>query len=99
VDVLEGAAWPWATDPTTADDIAALVEPPLWHLDAACKEAPSSVSWFPQLGESARPAVAVCGRCLVATECRAWSLAQGPKLEGIWAGMGARGRQKLRGAR
>jgi hypothetical protein len=98
VDVLEGAAYPWATDPTTADDIAALVEPPSWHADAACKEAPVSVSWFPGFGESARPAVAVCRGCLVASECRAWSLAQGPGLEGIWAGMGARERQRLRGA-
>jgi hypothetical protein len=96
VDVLEGAAYPWATDTTTADDILALLEAPDWHRDAACKEAPDTVTWFPALGESTGRAVAICQGCLVAPECRAWSLAQGPNLQGVWAGLSARERQRLR---
>ncbi len=60
---------------------------PAFHADAACREAPPEVSWFIQRGGDPGPAKAVCARCLVAGECRAWALEQGPELDGVWAGM------------
>jgi Transcription factor WhiB len=66
----------------TVDDLAALLEPPSWHRDALCREFPE-LSWFPGRADDVRPAKAVCGRCLVAPECRSWALQQGPDLQGI----------------
>jgi len=69
---------------------------PAWMKDAACQEAPLSVSWFPDLGQSAQPAKMVCDRCLCKWDCRAWSLAQGPELDGVWAGLTATERRAVR---
>jgi WhiB family redox-sensing transcriptional regulator len=69
---------------------------PAFHADAACKEAPLRVSWFPAPGQDARAAKKICSGCLVATECAAWALAQGADLEGIWGGLTRRERAKLR---
>jgi WhiB family transcriptional regulator, redox-sensing transcriptional regulator len=95
--VVVAAALPWAAERFTVDDLLDLLEPPAFHRDAACKEAPAEVSWFPVKGQTAAPAKAVCGRCLVAPECLAWSLAQGEGLAGIWAGLSDRERRRLRG--
>lgn len=46
---------------------------PVWMRDAACREHPE-VNFFPARGEDRRPALAVCGRCLVLNECRQWAL-------------------------
>jgi WhiB family redox-sensing transcriptional regulator len=88
---------------TAADeygDVADLFElittRPSWHRDAACKEAPLSVSWFAGSGNSADRAKAICGRCLVREDCLAWSLLQGTELDGIFGGMDRRERAKLR---
>jgi WhiB family redox-sensing transcriptional regulator len=59
---------------------------PAFHADAACREAPPEVTWFPERGQSSGPAKAVCRRCLVLWECRTWALAQ-DGLEGIWGGL------------
>lgn len=69
---------------------------PAWHADAACREAPPEVSWFPERGQTAELPREVCDRCLVAAECRAWALAQGDALEGVWAGMSKAGRRAMR---
>lgn len=68
---------------------------PAWHADALCKEAPAEVTWFASRGEDQRAAKAVCGRCLVRTECLAWAVAQGPELDGVWGGLGERERRTL----
>jgi len=70
---------------------------PAFHADAACKEAPPRVSWFPAAGQDARAAKKICRGCLVSGECAAWALAQGPNLEGIWGGLTRRERAKLGG--
>jgi hypothetical protein len=62
---------------------------PPWHADALCKEHPE-LSWFPsQRSKPARlaPIRAVCRACLAHDDCRAWSLAQGPGLVGVWAAL------------
>jgi WhiB family redox-sensing transcriptional regulator len=71
---------------------------PEWHADAACREHPE-VTWFPERGENAEPAKAICAGCLVVEDCRAWSLEQGPELDGIWGGLSQRERRKLRSTR
>ena len=68
---------------------------PAWHADAACKEHPE-LSWFPELGEDSTAAKAVCSTCLVVAECRSWSLAQGPALQGIWGGLSGQERRRRR---
>ena len=68
---------------------------PAWHADAACKEHPE-LTWFPTQGEDSSAAQAVCRGCLVVAECRSWALAQGPELQGLWAGMSAQDRRRRR---
>src|SRR5205814_3461854 len=59
--------------------------PPLWMRGALCKKHPE-VSFFPVPGQSPAPAKAVCGRCAVSSECLAFALALGDRLDGIWGG-------------
>ena len=72
---------------------------PAWHRDAACKEAPAEVSWFPPRGADVRPAIRVCQTCLCQYECRAWSLGQDAGLRGIWGGWSENDRRKWRAER
>src|SRR4051812_13318810 len=75
-------------------DLAALLRPPAWHADAACREHPE-VSWFPSLGETAQAARAVCSGCLVNEECLAAAL-EDPLTQGVWAGTTPQERKALR---
>lgn len=65
---------------------------PGWHADAACKEAPAGVWWFPEVGQSAEPAKEICRRCQARDDCLAWSLEQGSDLHGIFGGLSKRDR-------
>ncbi len=67
-----------------------------WQADALCREpAYAAVNWFPGRGESPRPAVEICERCLVASECLGYALAHGLG-HGIWGGTSERQRRRLR---
>lgn len=66
---------------------------PAWQADALCKEYPE-VNFFPERGQPAAPAKAVCGRCAVAEECRAFSLAT-PEPAGVWGGLSRQERAEL----
>jgi WhiB family redox-sensing transcriptional regulator len=68
---------------------------PAWHRDAACKEHPE-LSWFPQRRADVRPVKRVCASCLVVDLCKAWALSQPEPLVGIWGGLTAYERRKLR---
>lgn len=68
---------------------------PGWHSDALCKEHPA-VDFFPGSVKAAQPALAVCGRCLAKVDCREWAMAQEPNLDGVWGGLTAADRAKLR---
>jgi WhiB family redox-sensing transcriptional regulator len=70
---------------------------PSWYRDALCVEYPSE-SFHPELGQSAAPAKAVCERCLVRHECLTYAV-DDPALGGIWGGLSARERGRLRRAR
>ncbi len=71
---------------------------PSFHEDAACREAPLSVTWFPGRGQSTAPAVKICASCLAADECLVWALDHGDDLQGIWSGTTQRQRQRMRRA-
>ena len=59
---------------------------PAWHADALCREHPE-VNFFPERGESAEPAKAVCARCAVRAECAAYGA---DEAAGIWGGLSRR---------
>lgn len=78
-----------------------LLEPPLWHKDALCKEYPD-VNFFPERGDTKglKACKEICARCPVAEECfDAGYMAR----EGVWGGLSAnarkRGRPKRQAAR
>lgn len=65
---------------------------PAWMAHALCREHPE-VNWFPESGESAEPAIALCRRCPVREPCS--EFAMGERF-GVWAGTSARERQRTR---
>lgn len=69
---------------------------PAWQSDALCREYPD-LPWFPELGETSTECKAVCRRCIVANECRAYVLASDIST-GCWAGMSGRAIAKARRA-
>lgn len=70
---------------------------PGWHRDALCLEHPE-VNFFPERGEDARPAKALCTGCLVAGECLGYALRHGIE-EGVWGGRSGRERRQIRSAK
>jgi WhiB family redox-sensing transcriptional regulator len=74
---------------------AELLNRPEWHADALCREHDPAL-FFPEQGQSNAEAKAICARCLCADECREYAVAHGPELVGIWAGMSALERRRLR---
>jgi WhiB family transcriptional regulator, redox-sensing transcriptional regulator len=67
---------------------------PAWHADALCREHPE-VNFFPERGEDARPARAICARCPVIAECRSHAVERN-EIHGLWGGTSVRERRKLR---
>lgn len=61
---------------------------PAWQHEAACRNV-VDVSFFPNRGESAEPAKAVCARCPVAGPCKDYALENGIR-HGIWGGESGR---------
>jgi hypothetical protein len=47
-------------------------------------------------GQDPGPAKRLCQECLVFADCRRWSLAQGPELQGVWAGLSVQQRRLVR---
>jgi WhiB family redox-sensing transcriptional regulator len=83
------AALPWATDRPDVDS-----RRPSWQRQGLCHNYPE-VSWFPELGERAEPAKAICRRCPVRNECLDYARTIGPSVEGIWAATSKRERRHL----
>jgi len=66
-----------------------------WRRDALCREpAYSTAQFFPERGEPADPAKAVCARCAVAAECAAYALSERVET-GIWGGLSGRERHTV----
>lgn len=69
------------------------VESPDWYEHAECR-GPQAL-FFPERGESTKPAEEMCSRCPVSVECLAWALDHGEKF-GIWGGASERERRRMR---
>lgn len=54
--------------------------------------------FFPDRGESLKPAKTVCEECIVSTECLEYALASGERF-GVWGGTSERERRRIRRAR
>lgn len=67
-----------------------------WQDRGLCAQADPD-AWFPDKGESARPAKAVCRGCPVRTECLTYALEHGER-HGIWGGLTERQRRRLKPA-
>ena len=67
---------------------------PDWASQALCAQADPE-AWFPEQGEAAELAKAICARCPVQAPCRAHALAR-PGLRGIWGGLSERERRAAR---
>jgi WhiB family redox-sensing transcriptional regulator len=65
---------------------------PAWRRDALCREHPE-VNWFPERGESSKPAKDICAQCIVRAECLEYGLKDD---YGIWGGTGVRERKRQR---
>jgi WhiB family transcriptional regulator, redox-sensing transcriptional regulator len=63
-----------------------------WKLQGLCREVDPD-TFFPDVGESTRPAKFVCRRCKVQTECLEYAL-ENEEAFGVWGGMSARERRK-----
>jgi hypothetical protein len=75
---------------------------PKWWDDAACRApgvaeliADGRVDFFPERGQSTRPAKVVCTDCPVRPECLQWSLDIGTH-HGVFGGLSERERRRLR---
>ena len=56
---------------------------PDWHADAACKGHPTKW-WFPDVGQTADRAIAICNECPVIDHCRR---EHHDEAFGVWAGV------------
>jgi WhiB family transcriptional regulator, redox-sensing transcriptional regulator len=80
-----------------AAELAALLDigrRPAWHAQAAC-QGMGTDTFFPERGQDARPAAAICDGCDVRADCLAAALAV-QDTQGIWGGLSQRGRRVLR---
>ena len=68
-----------------------------WQTAGACRTGNPEMTrlFFPQRGESTRPAKAVCRTCPVMEQCREHALVNNEK-HGIWGGMSERERRAER---
>ena len=65
-----------------------------WRDRAACRGADPRL-FFPEDGEPARHALAICAGCPVLTDCRQHALTR-PEVWGVWGGMPERDRRQPR---
>jgi WhiB family redox-sensing transcriptional regulator len=65
-----------------------------WRMDALCAQTDPDL-FFPDVGERNPAAKAVCGRCAVREPCLAFAL-DNREVYGIWGGLSADERKKLR---
>ena len=83
-------------DPTDAD-LSAMEDGGVWQDGALCAQTDPE-SFFPDKGESPRPAKTVCRACGVRPECLDYALHHGERF-GVWGGLSERERRRLQGQR
>ena len=76
-----------------ARQAARLGQRPVWHDLARCAETDPEM-FFPEKGESVRPAKRVCAGCEVRAECLQDALDRGERF-GVWGGLSERERRVL----
>jgi len=74
-------------------EAARLGQRPAWHDLARCAETDPEI-FFPEKGESVRPAKRVCAGCEVRAECLQDALDRGERF-GVWGGLSERERRVL----
>jgi hypothetical protein len=79
---------------TSVGYLLELLTPPPWHADAVCKVHPD-VDWFSHSATDEAFALAICAECPVRAECLAYAVERGERF-GVWGGMTARQRRRLR---
>lgn len=67
-----------------------------WRATANCQNAPSAL-FFPERGEPADRAKALCARCPVRQECLDFAIERGERF-GVWGGLSERERRPIRKA-
>ena len=67
---------------------------PAWWAEAACRGRPE-VNFFPEQGQSAAPAKAICAGCPAREACLAFAVEEGCDF-GVWGGQGVADRKKAR---
>jgi hypothetical protein len=68
-----------------------------WMKRGACCRNDDGVNWFPNVGESADPAQAVCSSCIVQSMCREHAISHHEL--GIWGGTTEQDRSLIRRTR
>lgn len=89
-DQLEGRGSPWSFLELLH------LSRPAWQADAACAGADPGL-FFPEQGESAAPACAICAGCPVRDECLRDAVADSER-PGVWGGTSRSDRRRLRTA-
>jgi len=74
-------------------EVARFGQRPTWHDLARCAETDPEM-FFPEKGESVRPAKRVCAGCEVQAECLQDALDRGERF-GVWGGLSERERRVL----
>lgn len=65
---------------------------PDWSAGLCAQADPDA--WFPEKGQSTRPAQRVCEQCPIRAECLAYALGNGERF-GVWGGASERTRRRL----
>lgn len=78
---------------STVPDLLPVFNLPEWYRGALCAQTDVEL-FYPERGDSARPAKSVCAKCPVKKECLDDALARGERF-GIWGGLSDRERRKL----
>jgi WhiB family transcriptional regulator, redox-sensing transcriptional regulator len=77
--------------------------PALYRNDHACLGLPEDMFFAPDgpegRGWKAYPGRRVCRRCVVLEDCRAWAIAAGPELHGLYGATTAKERDAIRAER
>lgn len=68
---------------------------PGWRQRAACRGAPTSL-WFPDRGQTAKEARAICATCPVLESCRNWALIESGDGHGVLGGLSESDRVEYR---
>lgn len=65
-----------------------------WLQHGKCRGAKINI-WFPEMGQPAAPAKAICRECAVSVECLNYALRENIR-HGVWGGASERERRRLR---